>query len=802
MARGKKSGPGGGAFGAGFLVLLGLIVLVPKQVWIGIAVIAIVGVALYFYLKHSKTADMPSDTVDAQSGRGNQNLSSSGPRSVRAGFQPQSRSLYQAQLEDVPVTVVPAHAQSSGRRVPNSPQGFGEGKWISAGQSVEVAGLTLPGGLLYIGTVLKTPSGANDPALIDPSKPVAPTGDFTERQTNYWPSYSEISPAARRAYLEWLSQGRRHPEADVGYVFLYFYGLERRALIDASKDAGAQADWPAIAQEVRELLSVYGNKSSSFRRYAGELLNWVVFGTPPANLYQRPVPRFFRTGELPLYVKLALGQAALDTAPVPAHLALAWAQLDPNFYLRTPATRCPEQFKQLFELKYSQEFGAGMVLPLNKTKLKFVYRPASAGFRGYGEIKLTFGMTPDVTVLTAPSRKLQPVIESSTKELEAYSRFVGRNPGQGASLDALLQLPATLWPASAQKVLQELKARLEKGMVVFTFRELLSLLEAKAAPTKEKVMGLATALESLNVSMEPDVLGGAKAPKPEETVVLFTTPPGDAGGRSTPSYQAALLTLQLSSAVAHADGNFGVEEIRHLRIHIQSWNHLSPGQRQRLLAQLRLLIAVPVSLASLKKRLEPLDASAKEGIAAFMATVAQSDGTVTPAEVKMLEKVYKALGVEPKKVFGDVHAAATGGSTPSPVWKVAATGFKLDPARIAALQQDTEKVSAILANIFKEEPSPQAVVVPEPDEDELHIVAAPIGLLGLDEAHSALARILLTRAQWSRAELLDVATDLDLMLDGALEQINEASFDAHDMSFTEGDDPIAVSAEVLEKAEA
>jgi len=68
----------------------------------------------------------------------------------------------------------------------------------------------------------------------------------------------------------------------------------------------------------------------------------------------------------------------------------------------------------------------------------------------------------------------------------------------------------------------------------------------------------------------------------------------------------------------------------------------------------------PVSLTSLKKKLDPLDASARETVAAFMATVAQSDGTVSPAEVKILEKVYKALGVEPKKVFSDIHAVASG----------------------------------------------------------------------------------------------------------------------------------------------
>jgi uncharacterized tellurite resistance protein B-like protein len=557
---------------------------------------------------------------------------------------------------------------------------------------------------------------------------------------------------------------------------------------------------------LRELLAVYGEKSDSFRRYATELLQWVDLARHPSNLYQQPVPQFPHTWELPLYVRLALGQTAVDGVPVPAHLALAWAQLDPNTYLRTPATRCPEQFKQLFELKYSQAFGAGMVLPRNKTKLKLVYRPASAGFRGYDEIKLSFGETPDVTVLTAPVRDLQEVVASATKELEAYSRYLGRNPGASSSLSALLQLPATLWPIGPQKVLQDLKARMDKGMVVLTLQDLLALLDENAAPTKETVLGLARALESLNVSFEPDVLGGIKAPKPEETVVLFATPSGEAGSWNTTAYRAAVLTLQLSAAVATVDGDFVAEELRHLRTHIQSWTHLTPSQHQRLFAHLRLLMVAPVSLTSLKKKLEFLDTPAKEAIAAFMATVAQSDGVVTPAEVKMLEKVYKALGVDSKKVFSDVHAAATEEPTAAATAarrtaKVSDTGFKLDPARIAALQQDSEKVAALLANIFKEEPAAPAAA-PEPEEQEADSVAAPERLLGLDEAHDSFARMLLSRPTWSRAELLDVASDLDLMLDGALERINEAAFDAHDISFTHGDDPIEVNAEVLEQVEA
>jgi hypothetical protein len=73
------------------------------------------------------------------------------------------------------------------------------------------------------------------------------------------------------------------------------------------------------------------------------------------------------------------------------------------------------------------------------------------------------------------------------------------------------------------------------------------------------------------------------------------------------------------------------------------------------------------------------------------------------------------------------------------------------------------------------------------------------GILGLDDQHSTLARILIEKEQWSHSELENRVGYLNLMLDGALEQINDAAFDAYDMYFTEGDDPIDVNPDIKEK---
>ncbi|MDT9702706.1 TerB N-terminal domain-containing protein, partial [Streptomyces sp. P17] len=83
-------------------------------------------------------------------------------------------------------------------------------------------------------------SGSTDPCLINPALSIAVHANISEREFGYWPSYSEITPRARRAYLSWLADGRRDPEADIGYVFLFFYGLERRAIAEGLKDAQAQ----------------------------------------------------------------------------------------------------------------------------------------------------------------------------------------------------------------------------------------------------------------------------------------------------------------------------------------------------------------------------------------------------------------------------------------------------------------------------------------------------------------------------------------------------------------------------------
>src|SRR6185437_1911410 len=131
--------------------------------------------------------------------------------------------------------------------------------------------------------------------------------------------------------------------------------------------------------------------------------------------------------------------------------------------------------ERLFAQRYHEVLGPGLVLPKNRTKLKFVYKAASAGLQG-ANVTMSFGDVPDVTALTAPIRKLMDISSQCTDELSSYSRLIGKDPGAAEALEGLLLLPANLWPAATQAKLRALTAQMHEGQLSLPLKDLLAVL--------------------------------------------------------------------------------------------------------------------------------------------------------------------------------------------------------------------------------------------------------------------------------------------------------------------------------------
>ena len=769
----KKSEPLG-VIGVVIAAMLAFIAAVPKDVWIVIGIGAGAYVAYKIYL--ALTPSPPVITSPPET--------TSNPSPLPDELQ---RMIARSSAQPV----------ADSYRIPPKPTELKDNAmWFGKDESVTVNGFKLDAGMVYIGNVLRDIGGNIEPALIGSSLPISvPPPDHSGPSLPYWPRYSEISSQARGTYLQWLADGRKDPRIDAGYVFLFFYGLERRVIVDIVKDVTLKPELIDILVETRRLLTLYGEQSHSVRNYLSKFISMLELMGAQEKSYAEPLPTLSAQNEVPYYLRLALGQAAVDGVPVPAALALAWAECDPTISRRLPTTRCQDAFRRLFLLKYRDVHGEGLKLSINKTKLKLVYVPASPAFSAAKEIALQFGDVPDVTLVTAPIRKLQALVDASTAPLERLSRYLGRNPDKTGSLDSLLLLPPDLWADGAKEVIAGIQQRMGSGMMTLTLKDLADLLGGGSL-TQEKVLGVASALQSMQIGMEPDVLNGAKTPKAADKVVLFHMEPDDIEAQLIPEYHLAILKLQLAVAVAKADGDFSAAELRHIVDQIPQWSHLQPAHNRRLRAHLRLLRESPFTLAVLAKKLAPLDQASRETISVFAASIAQSDGAASILEMKFLEKLNQALGIDASILYRTVHEGAIQKpvQTDRKVPQVT-SGMALDANRIAELQRDSERVAQILSNIFIEEaPLPAA-------EPATPLPPTAPSLLGLEEPYARFLQTILARPVWTRNELRDVAEDLELMLDGALERINEAAFDHFDIPCTEGDDPIDVNHEFREKVE-
>ncbi len=698
------------------------------------------------------------------------------------------------------------------RKKPKPTSDNGNEFWVPAGASVDVAGYSIPGGMLYMGTGLAAPSGYDvDCALIDPKLTVNRLlDDYSVRKTNYWPSYSDVSPEARAAFLNWLSKGKKDPRADIGYVFLYFYGLERRLLHDAQQSPLAQDESEAILNEISRLLTIYGN-NGSFYTYANSLLSYMELekyqGCSLSNL-KPPVHSNHAGFSMPL--RLGLGLMAVEEATVPADWALSWYCSSPNppAYTRTAAQRCGEEFGRLFAEEYSRKFGAGIKLAKNKTMLSVSHRPASKSLLGSGNYTKSLNI-PDVTVLTSPLNKMAPIIQVCHDKLDSYSRLLGRSPEKTGTLDAYLELPVSLWPDNARGEIEKFKSSPEANgsFQQVKFSDVLAKLPVWKDKSKKKMSQFLEAIEGQGLGFEPDLRYGGPVPDIDSYVVLYGLDENKAKADFDTHYSIASLSMYLAMVVSNADGQASEREISLLQNQLERWLHLKPAEQKRLKAHVLWLSKQQLNLAGIQKRIEALDKGQREFIGNLLVQVAQVDGQVNVEELKLMERIYRLLGLDTTSLYSKVHTAASEPVTitQSPAQEggyaipaAPAKGkVKLDMSKVAALQADSARVTSILSTIFKDETAADSQ--PEIEEDDVKddvIGKEEETLLGLSKELSALVQLLCQKPVWQRAELEELAQDRGLMLEGALEQINEAAFEKHDQAFADGDDPIEINQEI------
>jgi len=693
--------------------------------------------------------------------------------------------------------------QSAGDHMKISSAIRSKGSWVPSDEIVVVAGRHITG-MVYVGTppqfgesyYRRETRAYIDPALSVASLPADPQSD----DLGYWPSYSDISARCRATYLDWLADGATSKYINIGYVFLYFYGLERRLFVDKPE----QHEQALIIAEAERLLALYGT-NHSIRRYLGEFVEMasIVFAlegqiTP---IYES------RSWELPLPVRLKIGSMVRDGERVSAEWILSWYLCSGYTKLRTPARRCTKEFRALFQVLHEKKYPGGQKVRKPKGQLKYRYRAASSEFDLDLEPTVDGNPVPDITSLAAPLNRAQLIADEASDALNKYSRFLGRNSESAGSIEAHALLPMEIrdqFPCAGMDALENWAKTIISADGLVAVTELIGKLEG-AAPDrigKRQLTDAADALAGLAIGMAPDPRFALRAPKADEVVVLF-----DLGEPVlmledvSNGYQQALLEMALGSFIAHADGE--VVESEHLRlVELAATAPVANDQeRRRLHANRFWFEAVKPDMNMLRKRLKAASSEDALMLRAAAVAMAYADMAIVPEEVAGIEKIYAALGLDRSLVYADLHARdvtdapvsvraaipeADGQMIPEDTLRNVVT---LDMSKIAEIRSNTDRVSSVLGEIFGADPE-----IDNPQE----ATDSDSGFNGLDIIHSTFVHELIARKSWSADEMAGLAGANKLPLSGMIETVNEWSFDTHGEMLIDDYDGYEILPEVAE----
>lgn len=697
-----------------------------------------------------------------------------------------------------------------------------DARWIMPGRLVNIHGLNIPGGMIYVGEFLSaTPGGGwlgdiTAPCLINPALKIARRQLSLPLDLEYWPHYSDITADQRLTYLTWLSNGGRDGSYPVGYAFLYFYGLERRLLVDAP-----QAEEEAlIVAEITRLRDLYAS-NGSLASYSQRLMDVVElrrgFAGPCGLAGWRPDPATISRGSgmpLPLQIKLSLH--ALQGVPLDcehataAMLALPPYQGGPSFTIGMSRTRT--EFIELVRQRFADTYPGGYKLTeISPSNLPLVYHSAAQHLNVELCIK-GVGRLPDPALLDWTG--LTELGTRAAQDLGAYAKLVGKDRRHAGSVEAAMTLPAEIAHLGAMGPFRTWLASLPGPVGPVPLG---TLGQWCFGPNKEpaglkQAREMSAMLTVAGYGMEPDPTHGGGRPDAEVFLFSFGDP---ASARVTPSqdfHNAVIAAHVLLSAEPHQD-------LLLLTSCLESSFSLPSPEAVRFAARVRTLRGRLLPPGKLKSLLGPLCQADRAAIAAH-AKSAAFRGTLSQAVTSAVERLQDLCGVgrpalrERNALSADMQHRRTKTVTSSaepviveqrttaevfriPPPKVVApepAGLSIDMDKVDAILRETREVAEVLAPIYEEDAAvpvlPTAISVP----------AETPRFAGLGAGHAWLLEGLCGQETWVRTEFEARAKAIGLMPDGAIEAINEWAFDAFGDALIEDGDPLTINVALLPDA--
>jgi hypothetical protein len=664
--------------------------------------------------------------------------------------------------------------------------------WRDPGEQFSCSGVQLAGGMIY--TIERPLPWPGEPSAVVLSLSVGAISADCAQDLGYYPQYANLTPEQRRCYLEWLFSGRRDTDPSqraLGYIFLFFYGLERRVLLEGDRK-------PALLEEITALLEHYGpvHKSRSLRSYALQLLHFSGWQLGP-EAYRALWPRLLEfDGERPDQdgLRFVLANLYQQGEPLDWTVAYRLALGHDESRHSTVVARVREKFWELFEQRFKEQFPAGIPLEASKQDALVQYRPASSAllnYRHWGRAEANpFELRlPNVAGLRRQFKALPEIWNSCIEDLSGYSRAISsKRQGQAAALATWQALPAHLRRGQDHPLKhafeEMLKSGSQEGDYVFIPAGVLgAMLEIEQRPKL-------TVGHSRQISDLVRGLGWQLAPSPEVTglplswnqeLALY---PGLPDETVEPRVRGLIRLLYLAVALASAGGVIDHDELQAFHGLIAEHVEQEVDWRPLRATEASLCRDGNAAVRALPQITKLIPAENRAFVLRTMARIAAARKEVSLQELKLLRRVARGFHMAPDAVegmlredaFREVAISPPGQNSkgePIPARPSSTgAGFSLDQDRIKALTAETSEVISMLSLVMAE-PEETPNVAPFTAPAEVPVIAdSPAWLAGLELRYHSAVLTLVRYDEMTCRDFDALAASCHLLPDDLLNAVN------------------------------
>ena len=722
-------------------------------------------------------------------------------------------------------------------------------QWISPLEKTQknIHGRDISYGFYYFSEGDNLSGTKENPATVVESKDVALPCDLDQKASNlkddtlgYWPNYSKLSAKCRGVYLDWLASGRNNTNIPIGYVFIYFSGLEYRIITE--KESVSASEHIAIYKEVIRLFTVYGD-NYSFAKYSSNFINYLRALNPGlTEAYDEKYPISNKRVRLALApnTEISVAKKILNNEPIDAELAWAWLKRCGSYNFKTPYDRLSNEFKWLFCIIYDREHPQGIEVRNNGSSLHMVYEPSNFAL---SKTLFPFRSLPNPSTFIMPLRKLAGIAERCNKQLEPMSKYIGKKDASKNDLEAITLLPAEIFGSVVEDegtIVNSVKIWAEKTIEnkngIGSVKELYLYADQdffgdEALDSKEKRLFqkssrlLTELLELMQYGVAPDKRYHRQDMDRFEPIVLFRNHNSN-GFVPSPEFSDAKSVVSLAAVIAKTNqGKGDSTDAQPIDMHKTAASIVNSVKSHISIANEDLMPLSAYALWCLINSNSNIKLSPKKGhfqvlandesTAEIIVNAAFSDNLFNKYRIEKADKVYGYLGVDRSGLSSLVHRLQTTGQPSNNATQ--RTG--LDFEKLKQYESETIDSANILNTVFQEEDSAAVVghvpastldakenaveqPIPStdssdegrPDPDTGHLIVG-----GLDSAHSSLYSQLIKKETWAIETVEDMCKELGLMLSGAIETINDWSFDAINEAVIEEDDEIVIDHDSVEE---